>query len=260
MDRELAEQLERHEELGNASSAWRIGGEVWERGDVVALYSHPQFGTGLNFACRVRSTEQGIDELLDDVIEWFSWRNVKPHVRVNPLSRPIDLAERLKRRGFTQTEMETQMVLTAKDIERPPNLRVTIELVRIPDLGSWLSIQNRGFGSNGQPTPLSIELNRATVNAGWRPYLARLDGEPVAAGMLSSFENTWGIYGVATLPDARGQGVGTALMRRMVADAQAEMASCPVCLQAETAGPAQRWYERLGFRVVYDRTGWSLEV
>ncbi len=258
-EHELAEQLERHEELGNAASARLVGGEIWERPEAVAISSHPVFGIGLNFACRVRSTEQGLDELLDELIEWFSWRNCKPHVRVNPLSQPGDIAQRLKRRGFTQTEAETQMILREEDTERASNPRVTIEKVGMDDLVPWLGIQNLGFGSDGPTSPMSIELNRASIGAGACPYWARLDGEPVGAAMLTSHENAWGIYGVATLPQARGQGVGTVLMRRMIADAR-ERAPGPICLQAETGGYAQRWYERLGFRVVYDRTGWSLEV
>lgn len=46
--------------------------------------------------------------------------------------------------------------------------------------------------------------------------------------------------------------------RHMIADARAR-AGCPICLQVETGSHTQRWYERMGFRVVYDRSGWTFE-
>ncbi len=259
MELELADRLERHEELGNAENAIRIGGDVWNRGDVVCIYSNPEFGTGLNFACRVRSSDERIEELLDAVIEWFTWHNVTPHVRVSPLSQPADLAALLARRNFVQTEAETQMVLSCEDTEPPTNPRVTVDLVQPGELETWLRVQNIGFGGNGQVSQLSVDLNEASQRAGARAYLARLDGEPAGAAILESFEHVSGIYGVATLPQARGQGVGTAMMRRMIRDAR-NLAPDPICLQAETASATQRWYERLGFTVVYNRTGWTIQI
>jgi ribosomal protein S18 acetylase RimI-like enzyme len=100
-------------------------------------------------------------------------------------------------------------------------------------------------------------MARASFESGMSsPYLARLDGELVGAGLLTNWAGVFGIYGVATVASARGQGVATEMVRKMIFDAQGR-SNAPICLQAETNSSEQRWYELLGFRVVYDRTGWK---
>jgi ribosomal protein S18 acetylase RimI-like enzyme len=257
---ELADLLEKHEETGNAESARSIGGEILDRGDSLLILSRPDFGTGLNFACRVRSNETHVDALVDDVCDWFTQRGIPPHLRVSPLTRPSDLAHLLKRRGFVCTETETQMVLAGEDTEPPARAdgRITISQIEDHEIDRWVEIQHRGFGM-GAPSVDSMELAHASIDfGGIRPHLARLDGAPVGAGKIIAWQGVFGIYGVAVLPEARRCGVGTALVRQMIRDARAR-GNEPICLQAETGADTQRWYKRLGFRVVYDRTGWTLD-
>jgi ribosomal protein S18 acetylase RimI-like enzyme len=256
---ELADGLERHEETGNAESARGIGGEIWTRGDALVIASRPELGTGLNFACRIRSDDASVDRLIDEVSAWLSARGVAPHFRVSPLTRPADLAQRLARRGFVQTETETQMVLAAQDVEPASSARVSIEQIELGELERWVVLQQRGFGATASSAP-AIDLTRAAVAfGGIRPFLARLEGVAVGAGMLIDWDGVFGIYGVATVPEARRQGVGTALVREMIRTARARD-NAPICLQVETGSTTQHWYERLGLRVVYDRTGWTDKV
>ncbi len=256
-DWELADLLEKHEETSNAELARRLGGEVWERPDALVISSRPDLGSGLNFACRVRSDPGQIDRLVDEVVGWFAHHGIKPTFRVSPLTRPENLAEILSRRGFVQAEAETQMVLTDEDREHAANPHVSVDRVGPEDLDRFVAIQHIGFGGTGEPSPLMYEMARLSIGSDYvLQYLARLDGEAVGAGSLTDWAGAQGIYGVATLPEARGHGVGTALVRRMIRDAR-ERAPTPICLQIETNGETRGWYERLGFRTVYDRTGWT---
>jgi GNAT superfamily N-acetyltransferase len=252
---QISDLLERHEETSNAEVARRIGGETWERGDALVISSRQELGSGLNFACRVRSDDAAVESLIDDVSGWLARRGVAPHFRISPLTQPATLAQLLAARGFVQTEAETQMVLAAADIEPETNPSVTIERADANELTRWATIQHLGFGGQGAPSELMLEMAR-TISAthGNTLYLARLEGEPVGAGVLTEWAGALGIYGVATLLKARGHGVGTALVRRMKQDARPDL---PLCLQAETGSGTQHWYERLGFRVAYDRTGWT---
>jgi len=59
--------------------------------------------------------------------------------------------------------------------------------------------------------------------------------------------------GIAVLPEYRGQGVGTALLRRYLAEA--ERLYPAVSLSVSPNNPAKRLYERLGFKQVTVRTG-----
>jgi ribosomal protein S18 acetylase RimI-like enzyme len=254
---ELADKLEYHEEAGNAQVAKNIGGEFVERGDVMLIYSRPEFEIGLNFACRIRSDEARIEQLIDDACEWFHARDVTPHFRISPLTRPIDLAQILERRKFVCNERETQMVLEGADTEPPTNPRVAIEPAASDALEKGAAIQHHAFGGIGHPSPTIIKMARASFESGMSsPYIARLDGELVGAGLLTNWAGVFGIYGVATVASARGQGVATAMVRKMIYDVQTR-GNTPICLQAQTKSSEQRWYERMGFRVVYNRTGWK---
>ena len=65
---------------------------------------------------------------------------------------------------------------------------------------------------------------------------------------------------IALLPEARGRGTGTGLVRALLAEA--EQKGQPVSLHVELFNPAQRLYARLGFKVVssegiYARMEWQ---
>ena len=75
-------------------------------------------------------------------------------------------------------------------------------------------------------------------------YLARVDGAPAASVASFDVEGDTPIWCVATLPEARGRGLSTALMRRALADAR-ERGSATTTLQATKLGAPV--YERLGY-------------
>ena len=254
---EWADKLEYHEESGNGQVAKNVGGECIERGDVMLVYSRPELEAGLNFACRIRADDARIEKLIDEVSAWFESRNVTPQFRVSPLTQPTNVAQILERRGFVCNEHETQMVLENDDTEPPANSRVSVEIVSSNDLEKFVTIQHHAFGGTGDPSSIILKMSRASFASGIStPYVARIEGEMAGAGSLIHWAGVFGIYGVATSAKARGQGVGTALVRRIIQDVRAR-SDAPICLQAETGANTQRWYERLGFRVVYDRTGWT---
>ena len=59
------------------------------------------------------------------------------------------------------------------------------------------------------------------------------------------------IVDIALLPPWRNRGVGTALLRNILAEG--ERAELPITIHVECFNPALRLYERLGFRKVEDK-------
>jgi len=65
---------------------------------------------------------------------------------------------------------------------------------------------------------------------------------------------------IALIPEWRGQGIGSALLHELMDEARATQ--CELTLHVEPDNPAQRLYQRLGFRLieqrgVYDFLGWN---
>ena len=76
-------------------------------------------------------------------------------------------------------------------------------------------------------------------------YIARLDGRPAASVVTHDHDGDCSVWWVATVPEARGRGLGGGLMRRALAAGRER--GCEVTtLQATKAG--RPVYERLGYR------------
>lgn len=92
-------------------------------------------------------------------------------------------------------------------------------------------------------------------------------GQPVGAAWLRLFPATdpgWGFVdaetpevSMALLPAYRGQGIGTALLTNLIAQARGRYAA--LSLSVDPQNPAMRLYERLGF-VVVGASGTSLTM
>jgi len=71
------------------------------------------------------------------------------------------------------------------------------------------------------------------------------DGQPVGRIYLLRSNEEFRVIDVALLPEHRHHGIGTALLRNFLAEAEA--AGKPARLRVERFNPARRLYERMGF-------------
>jgi ribosomal protein S18 acetylase RimI-like enzyme len=78
-----------------------------------------------------------------------------------------------------------------------------------------------------------------------------VDGEPAGRLYLHRGESEIRIVDIALLPEHRGNGVGSALLRDLLDEADAE--GKRVTIHVERFNPAQRLYERLGFCLTEDK-------
>ena len=78
-----------------------------------------------------------------------------------------------------------------------------------------------------------------------------LDAEAVGRLYVARWTDEIRIVDIALLPEFCNRGIGTTLLRRLQAEAQAS--SKPLRIHVERFNPALRLYERLGFRLVEDR-------
>lgn len=83
------------------------------------------------------------------------------------------------------------------------------------------------------------DRSHAAAHPHRRDEIVLVDEEPVGRILTAGRH----VVDLAVVPSRRGQGLGTALLRRLLDDG-------PVTLEVAVTNPARRLYERLGFTVV----------
>jgi predicted GNAT family acetyltransferase len=113
-------------------------------------------------------------------------------------------------------------------------------------LRQWIHVASIGFKISGRFEKVwYVFFVDAIFNPQFRTYLALLNGEPVGTSQLFLSEGVAGIYNVTCLPEARGQGVGSAVTLTPLLKAR-EMGYRIGILQASKQG--YNVYRRLGFQ------------
>jgi GNAT superfamily N-acetyltransferase len=81
--------------------------------------------------------------------------------------------------------------------------------------------------------------------------VVKVDGEPVGRLYVARWEDEIRIIDVALLPEHRGRGIGTSVIRALLDEAAAF--GKRLSIHVEKHNPARRLYERLAFAEVADR-------
>lgn len=192
---------------------------------------------------------------LDTVEHFFAERGAVPRINLSPFAHP-SLVEELGRRCYRVEEFENALArpLSSKDSFGPPAAGVEVRVVGDGQLEGWAEVVARGFKSAAPGVVLTeIELELARVSpsiSGVTSYVASIDGEFVAGGSVSVHDGIATMFGDATLPEWRGRGVQTALLKARLE--RALRAGCDLAAAGASPGSvSQRNMERLGFRVAY---------
>ena len=210
------------------------------------------------------------DAAIDDAIAWFKEQSA-PYFFwwTGGDSSPSDLEERLAKRGLISMVEQTQelakgilstqqgspcmvaelgslneSVLTQtpegfliKEIEDESELydfkKVFVETYEIPEWAgqAWVDATLRiGIGK----TP-------------WRLFVGYLNNEPLATNLLFNGGGVASVYAIATIPSARGQGIGAAITLKPLLEARDQQGyHYAVLFSTEMGIPV---YQRIGFRL-----------
>jgi len=80
----------------------------------------------------------------------------------------------------------------------------------------------------------------------WKIYVGRLNGQPVATNMLFTGAGVASVYAIATVPAARGKGIGGAITLKPLLEVREKGYRYAVLFSSEMG---VRVYERIGFRM-----------
>jgi ribosomal protein S18 acetylase RimI-like enzyme len=217
-------------------------------GGALAFHHHRIKITTYHRVVQINVDENRSDGLIDEALHFFQEKQFSCAFTLSPLDRPEDFANRLERRGFSFATLAS--VMDCEQLAEPPKIgAIEIEKVSTNRYGRWADVVCRGFGLPPEVGQLGASvLNTSDVQL----YLAHTDGEPAGAALLFSHNDMGYVDLVATLPEHRRKGVASALVAHLVTHSQA-LGNRWTALEVQTETPAERIYERLGFRTIYHR-------
>jgi ribosomal protein S18 acetylase RimI-like enzyme len=239
---------------------WRAYRRSWGRHPSVEIRDDERFFwfiTGqpsgwINAVLRADLSPDEADDAIRATIDHFTRRGVPWLWVTGPSSAPPDLPERLVTHGLQRSWQCPGMalVLPEDEIAIPPVAGLAIQpLDDAADIDQWGQIYAAEEPGHRDRAGTMQDIQAASMDyPGKRYYLGLLDGEPVAAAILLLAEGVAGIYGVATVPEARGSGIGTAMTWAALRDGQ-QAGYRVATLQASRSG--FNLYQRMGFTVCH---------
>jgi len=196
---------------------------------------------------------------LDTIERFFLDRGASVLHEVSPLVG-VPALDLLCARGYRPVEISNVLYrpVETRLAELPRNIKVRVTGPEEAQL--WNNISTRGW-SHDHPELRDFLLQFGAISSAREHsvcFLAEVDGEPGAAGVLSMHEGVALFGGAATVPELRRRGLQAALLAERMRYARDH--GCDLAMMvAEAASNSQRNAERKGFRIAYTRTKWRLE-
>lgn len=256
--------LERIAELERANYAAMLssaevtpGLEVILREDVILTCSQDFPTTGSNHACLLRTSSETADELISEVTDFFREHGLTVAIYLSPASAPDDLAQRLLKRGFTETpEVESWLVLNElPSFEIPPPFPgIDVRQVSAGEADLFAEVFLSAFDLPAGFAPVMAQVMEPTVGLpDVHHYLAFDDGRAIGTCSLLR-HGSFGILGSAgVLPEQRRSGAATNLTVRAMTEAR-DQGIDTLMLQTAADTPLERLLRISGFRREFTRS------
>ncbi len=229
-----------------------LGAEVHDEPELLWFLSRIPFHLA-NAIVRAHFPPDAGDETLDERIKRLTSHGVPMAWMIGPSTRPTDLGAYLERHGWSHGHDDEApgMAVDLHSLDEQPSLLSHITIERVSDeetLKTWLRILFVGSELPEEGLGLLLDVANRHVfghDTSVHFYFGLFDGKPVATSLLYLGGGVAGIYNVATIPEARKQGIGSALTRAPLLDARAWGYRIGI-LQSTAMG--LNLYRRLGFK------------
>jgi GNAT superfamily N-acetyltransferase len=205
----------------------------------------------MNLVVCTQLPPNGVDEIVDNALAHFRSMKIR---RLSWLAREgtqtIELNNALLANDLTfresfATEMAVDLSLLHETLSASQGLKI-IAVENEYTLRQWIQVASIGFRISRQFEQVWQDLFADVIcNPQYRTYLALLNGKPVGTSQLFLSGGVAGIYNVSCIPEARGQGIGSAITLAPLLEAR-QMGYQVGILQASKGG--YNAYRRLGFQ------------
>ncbi|HEX7309513.1 GNAT family N-acetyltransferase [Lentzea sp.] len=155
-----------------------------------------------------------------------------------------DLDDRLCRRGYERSHDMSLQIASTADVLRQAHADVGEVSARPADgwLAAWQAVTGRDVGAE-RDLLSRVEHPSAYAHA-------EVDGQVVAVGRAVDEQGWAGVFGMATLPHARGRGAARSVLAALATWAASREANHMYLQMVKSNVSAFRLYERSGFREV----------
>lgn len=235
------------------------------------LSRHLTFPTNPMFkgVWKTRLSASDVDEAIRETITWFKEQNA-PYFFwwTGGNTSPADLEERLAEQGLIsmaeQTRELAKGILSTEQgspcmiaelshmhedvLEQTPRDFAIREISNEPELYDFKNVFVETYeipewaGQAWVDATLQIGIGKTP----WRMFVGYLDNKPVATNMLFTGGGVASVYAVATIPSARGKGLGGAITLKPLLEAREKDGYQYAVLFSTEMGI--KVYERIGFR------------
>ena len=164
-----------------------------------------------NGVLRAQLAPTRIDGVVDSIKAQATSRHVPLLWWTGPTTQPADLGKHLERHGFVSEGEMPGMAVILENLSENLSGPAGFTIRPVNDdalLKQWGDIFAKGFGLPDFVGESFCDYLRHVDRNRIRAYIGLLNGEPVATSLLLLVAGIAGIYNVATVPEARRQGIG----------------------------------------------------
>jgi GNAT superfamily N-acetyltransferase len=202
--------------------------------------------------------EEPTAESMDKMERFFFDRGAAAMHEVCPLAgvATIDL---LCSRGYRPLEISSVLYQPIESQESADEGAINVRAIGVEEAPLWTKVNARGWAHDHPEFRSFLEDFGGLIAAREQSvcFLAEIDGQPGAAGVLCLHEGVALFGGAATVPEMRRRGLQAALLRARMSYAADH--GCDLAMMVTEAGSqSQRNAERTGFRIAYTRIKWRL--
>ena len=194
-----------------------------------------------------------------DVIERFFLDRAAPVLHEVSPHAGVAALDLLCARNYRPMEISNVLYRSVEPPTAEPQGHIRVRVIDPEEAPLWTEISARGW-AHEHPELLGFLLQLGAIFAAREQslcFLAEVDGEPGAAGVLCMHNNVALFGGSATVPELRRRGLQTALLHERMRYAFDH--GCDLAMMVAVPGSdSQRNAERKGFQIAYTRTKWRL--
>jgi GNAT superfamily N-acetyltransferase len=164
-----------------------------------------------NSILRAQLIPERIDATIQSIIAQAKLRNVPLLWWTGPATQPTDLGRHLERHGFVGDEQIPGMAVDLAHLNENTPMPRGFTVQRVTDdetLKQWSHVCAAGFGMPDFTADAFYDFMRYVDPDTLLAYFGWQNDQPVATSLLLLAGGVAGIYNVATLAEARRQGIG----------------------------------------------------